>query len=255
MNPKPFVALNHFTVPVAMARSSQTDRRTYLSGHPLQGPAEAHRLPAFGRAAMPKTPQTESRETSAMKTFEVVAKLTEAQGVSKAQANSRCCDRARGSFGRNPQSAHPVRHSRAANSPAIIGPIVSHSVRRRSRISLLPSSDPRHRRHRRHRLPHATFPSYQLRAFVTIAAPDQSVRLPTKSDIDRAPLSAPDSDEATRTKGSGICATSSSPRRLCTVSSAMANYGSNGLSQKIRPLIWKSRYSFAQNAAMCARSR
>jgi hypothetical protein len=39
MNPKPFVALNHFTVPVAMTRSSPIVRRTYPSPNSLQGEA------------------------------------------------------------------------------------------------------------------------------------------------------------------------------------------------------------------------
>jgi hypothetical protein len=48
----------------------------------------SYMAPASDRRPMPNTPQTESRQTSAMKTIEVVAKLTEAQSVGKAQANS-----------------------------------------------------------------------------------------------------------------------------------------------------------------------
>src|SRR5208283_812756 len=88
---------------------------------------------------------------------------------------------------------------------------------------------------------------------VSLSPPPQPdiVRLPTKSHIDRAPLSAP----RIRTRHLVRKEVAHAQPRLCTASSAMANYGSNGLSQKIRPLIWKSRYSFAQNAAMCTRSR
>jgi hypothetical protein len=97
---------------------------------------------------------------------------------------------------------------------------------------------PRDRRHRRHRLPHATFPSvcYNRRARPKRQAFHEIAHLLGLFE------SPSDSYEASRTKGSNICATSSSPRRLCTASSAMANYGSNGLSQTIR--IWKSKYSF-----------
>ena len=46
------------------------------------------------------------------------------------------------------EALHPERASHSQ-------PLILHR-----RSSLLPSSDPRHRKHRRHRLPHATFASY-----------------------------------------------------------------------------------------------
>jgi hypothetical protein len=47
MNPKPFVALNHFTVPVARARSSRIGRRTQPSPYSLRGEASGDQRRRF----------------------------------------------------------------------------------------------------------------------------------------------------------------------------------------------------------------
>src|SRR5271165_981351 len=56
-------------------------------------------------------------------------------------------------------------------------------------------------------------------------------------------------------KGGTTCATSFNLYHPCTANIAAVSCSSNGLSQAIRSLIWKSRYSCAQNAAMHTRSR
>jgi hypothetical protein len=67
MNPKPFIALNHFTVPVAMARSLQIGRRTYLSPYSLQGLGDRLAAPKGCRMQLVTSPVIRPAPPSAIR--------------------------------------------------------------------------------------------------------------------------------------------------------------------------------------------